>query len=164
MHPVDSTSTQSQESYRKFALVTPFLDVVLGGGLSIVVLATVMLLDIRPLKGHDAGALTVLTIALNWPHFVSSYFLLYRTRQSVMQHRWASMYWPAILALCGVVSVAIAPTQQIPWNLLIVFSGLYLARHYTGLKILHIFSNNFDHLENLRAWRSTLRQPQRSLT
>ena len=38
-----------------------------------------------------------LTVLLNNPHFMSSYRLLYRSREQVLRYRWSSMYMPLLL-------------------------------------------------------------------
>ncbi len=47
-----------------------------------------------------AGAQAWLGTAINMPHFMASYRLVYRDRASILKHRWASMYIPALLLTC----------------------------------------------------------------
>jgi hypothetical protein len=74
------------------------------------------------------------------PHFMASYRLLYRTREQVVEHRWASTYVPLIL-LSAVVYALLTPSHdpQAPGfanativELLAIMGALLLAWHYTG--------------------------------
>jgi len=84
-----------------------------------------------------------LTVLLNNPHFMSSYRLLYRSREQVMRYRWSSMYMPLfLLAAAGFVLVgqmevldpAGRASQLASWmlDLLGAVAALYLAWHYNG--------------------------------
>lgn len=57
-------------------------------------------------KGEHLDSLTVfwlLTIALNHPHFMASYRLLYRSREQVRTYPWSSMRVPALLGIISIV-------------------------------------------------------------
>ena len=84
-----------------------------------------------------------LTVLLNNPHFMSSYRLLYRSREQVMRYRWSSIYVPfLLLAAAGFVLAG----QMEVWDpagiesyvagltlqLLGAVAALYLAWHYNG--------------------------------
>jgi len=84
-----------------------------------------------------------LTVLLNNPHFMSSYRLLYRSREQVMRYRWSSIYMPVLL-LCAAGFVLVGQmevldptggTSQLAGltlQLLGAVAALYLAWHYNG--------------------------------
>jgi hypothetical protein len=114
------------------AVLVPWLDALLVGGASLVVLPLLLLLTERPVKEVAGGTLVLLGVLFNWPHFVASYHLLYATRASIRGHRAASIYVPAFLAAYALFAVSISAAQPLFLNLLLITSGVYLARHYTG--------------------------------
>ncbi|MCP4817289.1 MAG: hypothetical protein GY888_32640, partial [Planctomycetaceae bacterium] len=84
-----------------------------------------------------------LTVLLNNPHFMSSYRLLYRSREQVMRYRWSSIYMPVLLlAASGFVLVGemevLDPDGQasqlagLTLQVLGAVAALYLAWHYNG--------------------------------
>ena len=80
-----------------------------------------------------AGAQAWLATAINMPHFMASYRLVYRSREMILRHKWASIYVPAILVVyiafsrCGRRS-----TRRVLVIVLVSVSSAYLAWHYTG--------------------------------
>ncbi|MEO7455581.1 MAG: hypothetical protein ABIY52_04920 [Gemmatimonadaceae bacterium] len=79
-----------------------------------------------------AGAQAWIATAINMPHFMASYAIVYRSRASIMRHRWASLYIPALLLVS--IGVAIWEAQWSPVGVIIIISvaSAYLAWHYTG--------------------------------
>ena len=79
-----------------------------------------------------AGAQAWVATVINMPHFMASYRLVYRDRQTVMQHRWASIYMPILLLIA--VTAAILEAQYSTAGVVIIISvaSAYLAWHYTG--------------------------------
>ena len=79
-----------------------------------------------------AGAQAWVATAINMPHFMASYRIVYRSRASIMEHKWASMWVPLIL----IVSIlgALWEAQYSPAGVVIIISvaSAYLAWHYTG--------------------------------
>lgn len=84
-----------------------------------------------------------LTVLLNNPHFMSSYRLLYRSREQVMRYRWSSMYLPLLLlAAAGFVLVGqmevldpagrLSQLAGLTLQVLGAVAALYLAWHYNG--------------------------------
>jgi hypothetical protein len=113
-------------------MTTPALDALATGGASLVALALLLSLVAAPIKGQAAGTLFALGIALNWPHFIASYRMLYSSRESVLRYRAASIYFPAALALYTLLAIATYATHPIHYHLIVLTGGVYLARHYTG--------------------------------
>ena len=79
-----------------------------------------------------AGAQAWVATAINMPHFMASYAIVYRSRESILKHRWASLYIPAILLVA--IALAIWEAQRSPVGVIIIISvaSAYLAWHYTG--------------------------------
>ena len=84
-----------------------------------------------------------LTVLLNNPHFMSSYRLLYRSREQVMRYRWSSIYVPfLLLAAAGFVLVgqmevwdpagSASQLAGLTLQVLGAVAALYLAWHYNG--------------------------------
>lgn len=114
------------------ALFSPAIDTFCIGGLSLIVVLMLFVLPLPPV-GHLAATTTlVLQALINWPHFMASYRLLYATPQSVRDHRFAALYFPAGLGLFAVVAVALYTTVSTPLMVLQWTASLWLARHYTG--------------------------------
>jgi len=63
---------------------------------------------------------------------MASYRLVYRSRESILRHRWASIYVPGILLLYTVVALWEAQYSPVLVIVLITVSSAYLAWHYTG--------------------------------
>jgi hypothetical protein len=70
--------------------------------------------------------------AINMPHFMASYRLVYRDRRTILQHRWASIYVPIILAIAITLALLEAQYSTAGVVILISIASAYLAWHYTG--------------------------------
>lgn len=81
-----------------------------------------------------AGAQAWLATAINMPHFMASYRIVYRSRASILRHKWASIYVPLMLVLAIVAALWEAQTQNSTAGVIIIISVAsgYLAWHYTG--------------------------------
>jgi len=114
------------------SIISPVLDFLLVGGLSLIVFLPLLLSGRTDLVLIGAGAQAWVGTAINMPHFMASYRLVYRSRESILKHKWASIYIPAILI--AYIAVALWEAQSSP-VLVIVLVGVasaYLAWHYTG--------------------------------
>lgn len=78
------------------------------------------------------GAQAWVGTAINMPHFMASYRLVYRDRKTIMTHRWASLYMPAILLIAIVGAILEAQYSTAGVVILISIASAYLAWHYTG--------------------------------
>lgn len=117
------------------AILTPELDLLLVGGLWILVALPLLIGGVPELlAGSRAGeALFWLTWLINVPHFMASYRLLYGSREQVRRHPWAAFYVPGLLAAWCVAAAVLAGRGDL--RLLVALqgvSGIYLAWHYTG--------------------------------
>jgi hypothetical protein len=114
-------------------MISPAVDTICIGALSIVVCVALVAFAPRPLDKHlPAIVPLLLTVGITWPHFLSSYRLLYATRTSILTYRRASIYFPLALGAYGVFAVIRAPTNAFHVHLLNLIASVYLARHYAG--------------------------------
>src|SRR5213083_1840917 len=114
------------------AILTPTVDLLLVGGLSLIVFVPLLLSGRSDLVLIGAGAQAWLATLINMPHFMASYRLVYRSRETILRHKWASIYVPAILLLYIVVALWEAQYSTVLVIVLITVSSAYLAWHYTG--------------------------------
>ena len=130
------------------SILTPALDLLVAGGLSLVVFIPLLLSGRRDLVIVGAGAQALLGTAFNMPHFMASYRLVYRDRESIMKHKWASMYVPAILLAYTIFALAEARESPAATIVLISVASAYLAWHYTG-QVWGMMAS-FAYLEGMR--------------
>jgi hypothetical protein len=114
------------------SILSPTVDLLLVGGLSLIVFLPLLLSGRTDLVLIGAGAQAWVATAINMPHFMASYRLVYRNRASILRHKWASMYVPALLLVY--VIIALWQAQTSPWMVVVLVSvsSAYLAWHYTG--------------------------------
>lgn len=113
-------------------MLSPTLDLLCVGGLSIVVFIPLLLSGRQDLLFIAAGAQAWFATAINMPHFMASYRIVYRSRDMIMKHKWASMYVPAILLAYVAIALWMSQTTPIPAIVLVATASGYLAWHYTG--------------------------------
>jgi hypothetical protein len=128
----DAARTDVSSRKGTSAILTPTLDLLAVGGLSLICFIPLLLSGRTDLVIVGAGAQAWLGTAINMPHFMASYRLVYRDRASILKHRWASIYIPAILL--GSIVAALWEAQYSPFLVIILatVSSTYLAWHYTG--------------------------------
>ena len=138
-------------SARPGSIFTPAIDILLVGGLSLIVFVPLLLSGRSDLVLVGAGAQAWIGTAINMPHFMASYRLVYRDRETILKHRWASIYVPLILiayiafAVMEIqyflpqgcteairANVADPACRPLLMTLLIAIASGYLAWHYTG--------------------------------
>jgi hypothetical protein len=115
-----------------YSILSPVVDFLCVGGLSLIVLVPLLLSGRSDLVIIGAGAQAWIGTVINMPHFMASYRLVYRSRETILRHKWASIYVPAILIVYIVVAVWQAQTSPVFVVILISVSSAYLAWHYTG--------------------------------
>jgi hypothetical protein len=118
---------------RPAAILSPAIDLLCVGGLSLVILVPLLASGIPDLGFMALGLVFWPITLLNYAHFMASYRIVYRSREMILRHRWASIGVPAILLVW--VAVAVVEAGQgstlMLLGLTVVGSG-YLAWHYTG--------------------------------
>lgn len=155
MRSVASAQSPSPSSGipRSTSILTPVVDFLCVGGLSIIVLVPLLL---------SGAALSVQTLSIvlwpqvivNYAHFMASYRIVYRDREMIMRHKWATIWVPLIMIACLIA--AIVEVQAGSRLLLIAFFAVasgYLAWHYTGqawgmmVSFNHLHGARFDRTE-----------------
>lgn len=114
------------------AILTPAVDLLLVGGLSIVAFVPMLLSGRTDLVFLGAGAQAWLLTLINMPHFMASYRIVYRSREMILRHKWASLYVPAVLLAYIGVAMASPANTQVLVVILVTVASAYLAWHYTG--------------------------------
>lgn len=138
------------------------VDLLLVGGLSLLAFVPMLLSGSTDLLFVGVGAQAVLAMVINMPHFMASYRLVYRSREMMLKHKWASMYIPAILVVYVVAAVWEAQYSTFMVTILVTVSGAYLAWHYTGqvwgmmASFVFLEGTSFDRTERLLV-RTSLR-------
>ncbi|MEP6621615.1 MAG: hypothetical protein ABJE47_19970 [bacterium] len=108
------------------------MDLLCVGGLSLIVFVPMLLSGSTDLVLIGAGAQAWLATLINMPHFLASYRIVYRSKEMILKHRWASIYLPAIMLVYMLAAVWEAQYSQVLVIIFISVSSGYLAWHYTG--------------------------------
>jgi hypothetical protein len=127
-----TTSPNAAAGPRTYSILSPVVDFLCVGGLSLIVLVPLLLSGRSDLVLIGAGAQAWIATMINMPHFMASYRIVYRSRESILRHKWASIYVPAILAIYIVIAVWEAQSSPVFVVILVSVSSAYLAWHYTG--------------------------------
>jgi hypothetical protein len=127
-----SSASQAGALRRAPAMLSPIIDLLCVGGLSLIVFVPLLLSGRSDLLLIGAGAQAWVATAINMPHFMASYRMVYRSRDMILRHKWASIYVPAILLAYLVLAVWEAQRSPVLVIILIAVSSIYLAWHYTG--------------------------------
>ncbi|HEU4994250.1 MAG TPA: hypothetical protein VFT29_05495 [Gemmatimonadaceae bacterium] len=118
---------------RPASILSPAIDLMLVGGLSVLVLVPLLLSGRTDLVIIGAGAQAWIATLINMPHFMASYRMVYRSKEMILRHKWASIYIPAILLAYIVVALWEAQSAKpIMVIVLVSIASAYLAWHYTG--------------------------------
>jgi hypothetical protein len=102
------------------------------GGLSLIVFVPLLLSGRTDLLIVGAGVQAWVGALVNMPHFMASYRIVYRSREMILKHRWASLYVPAILLAVAALAVWEAQYTGTLVVAYIAVASAYLAWHYTG--------------------------------
>lgn len=120
-------------------IVSPWVDTLCVGGGSLIILLPLLATRYESLLAVDKEVhpwMTPVTacaaVLINMPHFMASYRMVYRSRETIFQHKWAAIYVPLFLLVYGTFAVCKADSDPIWSALLAILSGGYLAWHYTG--------------------------------
>ena len=117
---------------RRAAIISPIVDFLCVGGLSVIIFVPLLLTGRSDLVLIGAGAQAWAATVINMPHFMASYRIVYRSREMILRHRWASIYVPAILLLWVLLAAWEAQYSGVLGILLVTVASAYLAWHYTG--------------------------------
>ena len=148
---------------RTAAIIHPLVDLLSVGGLSILVLVPLLVSGREDLAFISLPAVAWAGALVNYSHFMASYRIIYRDREMILRHKWASMGIPLILVGYSVVAFWQAEQQRPQLMGLIVGVGsAYLAWHYTGqvwgmmASYTHLSGGRFEPAER-RLVRGSLR-------
>jgi hypothetical protein len=119
-------------SARAPSILNPVVDFLCVGGLSLIVFVPLLLSGRSDLVLIGAGAQAWLATTINMPHFMASYRLIYRSREMVLSHKWASIYVPTLLVAYSALALWDAQRSPALAIVLVSVSSAYLAWHYTG--------------------------------
>jgi hypothetical protein len=127
-------STASASARQTPGIFHPAIDLLCVGGLSLLVLAPLLASGRDDLAFITLGAVFWPLTLLNYAHFMASYRIVYRNREMILRHKWASMGVPLILLAVMTVGVAEATLhgESLALVLMTVVGSGYLAWHYTG--------------------------------
>lgn len=114
------------------AIISPLIDALCVGGLSLLVLVPLLVSGRSELLPISVGVQAWMTALINMPHFLASYRMVYRTRDTIRAHPWAAIYIPIVLLLCCVGAVVASRWTDAPISILLTAQSAYLAWHYTG--------------------------------
>jgi len=135
------------------AIISPFVDTLCTGGLSLLVLVPLLIAGRTDALILSAGVQAWVGALVNMPHFLASYRMVYRTKGSIRAHPWAAIYVPALLLACCIAAVVASRWTDIPVSALLTISSTYLAWHYTGqawgmtATFTHLDGNPFNQRE-----------------
>jgi hypothetical protein len=119
---------------RPAAILSPIIDLLCVGGLSLIVFVPLLLFGGDELGFVGIGAVVWAQLLVNMSHFMASYRIVYRDREMIRRHRWAAIWVPLILIMFAGLALLEARESEQPILLLLFFvvSSGYLAWHYTG--------------------------------
>ena len=126
------SSTPVQRAADRPSILSPIVDFLLVGGLSLIVFVPLLMSGRTDLVLVGAGAQAWLAATINMPHFMASYRLIYRSREMILRHKWASIYVPAILIIYSAFALWEARQSPVLVIVLVSVSSAYLAWHYPG--------------------------------
>src|SRR6476620_4787108 len=114
------------------SVLSPIVDLLCVGGLSLIVFVPLLLSGRTDLVLIGAGAQAWIATMINMPHFMASYRIVYRSRASILAHKWASIYVPILLIVSIAISIWEAQYSQVGVIILVSIGSAYLAWHDTG--------------------------------
>lgn len=115
------------------SILSPAIDLLCVGGLSLLVLVPLLASGTPALGFVTLGLVFWPLTLLNYMHFMASYRIVYRSREMILKHKWASMGIPLLLLAFMVLAVWEAGQgSTIVLIALTAVASAYLAWHYTG--------------------------------
>ncbi|MEO8449671.1 MAG: hypothetical protein ABI647_07780 [Gemmatimonadota bacterium] len=114
------------------AIISPVIDLLCVGGLSILLFVPLLVFGGTNLAVFSPAVQGWIGVFLNMPHFMASYRMIYRSRDTIRAHRWAAIYVPILLIAYMAFAVAVSDRHDEWLSALFIVQGVYLAWHYTG--------------------------------
>lgn len=120
------------EPARTPAIVTPFIDGLLSGGLALTAMTAVLVyLWMGGEVSFSQEDWLTLAVLVNGAHFMASYRVLYSSKDHLRKYPWATLGVPIIFS--GVILVAaLSPDASRLQRPLFFINTIYLAWHYAG--------------------------------
>jgi len=138
----------SDAAPRRAAILSPLVDLLCVGGLSIVVIGALLLSGQEQLGFATVGVLIWAQSLINYSHFMASYRIIYRDREMIRRHKWAAIGVPAIMLALVVVALTVEPVSRLILLAFFAVGSSYLAWHYTG-QVWGMMAA-YSHLEGVR--------------
>lgn len=129
------------------AIIHPAIDLLCCGGLSIVVFGGILIwgnsFPNSVEVGPDSRLVFVLSLLLNWPHFMASYRLMYATRNNLSESRVSAIWVPALLLSLITLEFGFPNHGGLAANAIFIAAAALLGWHYTGQTwgMVAVFSN-----------------------
>ena len=118
---------------RAASILHPVVDFLCAGGLSILVIVPLLLAGREDLSFLSVGIIVWAQYLLNYSHFMASYRIIYRDRETMFAHKWAAFGIPALLIGYSIIAFGLAQNGQLQMmGILVGIGSGYLAWHYTG--------------------------------
>ena len=115
------------------SILSPAIDLLCVGGLSILLIVPLLASGRADLLFLDIGVLIWIHALINYSHFMASYRIIYRDREMILRHKWASMGVPLVLLVyCLVAFWQASQGPPLLIGALSLVASSYLAWHYTG--------------------------------
>jgi len=109
------------------------VDVLSVGALSLVVMVPLLTLGDAVSFLNNATFAAVLMVAVNYPHFMASYALVYRSRADILKYKRATLVAPGLMLAYLVFALFMASDNGLYFQLMVVVAGSYIGVHYVCL-------------------------------
>lgn len=117
---------------RPASILSPLVDLLCVGGLSIIVIIPLLLSGLEQLSFVTISGVLWAQALINYSHFMASYRIVYRDRQMIRRHQWAAIWIPLIMLVFIATALLVEPANEPLLLLFFVVGSAYLAWHYTG--------------------------------
>jgi hypothetical protein len=115
------------------SILHPVVDFLCAGGLSILVIVPLLLSGREDIGFLSVGVVVWAQYLLNYSHFMASYRIIYRDRETMLAHKWAAFGIPFLLVAYSVIAFMLAQDGRLEMmGVLVGIASGYLAWHYTG--------------------------------
>jgi hypothetical protein len=144
----DTSADAAATSPPRAAIISPLVDLLCVGGLSILIIVPLLLSGQEQLGFATVGVLIWTQSLINYSHFMASYRIIYRDKEMIRRHKWAAIWVPLIMLVFVATALTVEPlTELLLLTFFAVGSG-YLAWHYTGQAWGMMAA--YSHLEGVR--------------